>query len=118
MLNRNFLLDISNLRASDKHSKDEGTPTICLPELIRGNVRIVFATIWVAPSGYKETDDPICYRTAEEAHAQGLTQLNFYRNLERQGHIRIIENKVQLQEHLDHDSPVVGAVILMEALIQ
>ena len=114
LLDRDFLLEISKLRAVDKHSEKEGTPTVCLPELIRGNVRIVFATLWVSPCGYKEADDKICYKTAEEAYAQAHDQLNFYRKLEKDGHIRIIQNKNQLSEHLDSDSPRVGAVILME----
>ncbi len=114
LLGRDFLLDISRLRAVDKHSEKEGTPTVCLPELIRGNVRIIFATLWVSPHGYKEVDDPVNYRTPEEAHAQAMDQLNFYRKLEKAGHIRIIENKARLQDHLESDSPKVGAVILME----
>ncbi len=111
---RDFLLDISKLRAIDKHSQEQGTPTVCLPELVRGNVRIIFATLWVSPHGYKEIDDPVSYRNAEEAHAQAMDQLSFYRNLEKAGHIRIIESKDQLREHLQSASPTVGAVLLME----
>ncbi len=112
---RNFLLEISELRAADKSSKKEGTPTVCLPELIRGNVRVVFATLWVAPCAYNDIEYPICYKTAEEAHSQALDQLRFYRKLESEGHIRIIEGSDQLEEHLDSDSPPrVGVILLME----
>jgi len=111
MLHRDFLEDISKLRSVDKSS--EGTPTVCLPELIRGNVRVVFATIWVAPCANEVGSSP-CYKTAEEAHVQALEQLSYYRKLEHDGHIRIIENKGQLEEHLDSDSPRVGFVLLME----
>jgi membrane dipeptidase len=114
MLNRDFLLDISKLRAADKNIEKEGTPTVCLPELIRGNVRVVFATLWAAPGGYSDTDFSISYSTPEEAHAQAQNQLDFYRKLERNGHIRIIETRTQLEEHLESDSPRVGFVILME----
>jgi membrane dipeptidase len=113
-LGRDFLLDIAQLRAMDKNSATEGTPTVCLPELIKGNVRIVFATLWVSPHGYKELDDPVNYRNPEEAHAQAMDQLHYYRSLEKSGYIRIIENQAQLEEHLESDSPKVGAVILME----
>lgn len=113
MLGRQFLSDISMARASDKHSDKDGTPTVCLPELIRGNVRVIFTTLWVAPCEYKDTVYPICYKTAEEAHEQALAQLEFYKKLERDNHIRIIRDRNQLEEHLDSDSGV-GAVILME----
>ena len=79
LLKRDFLSDISKLRAAEKNAEKEGTPTVCLPELIRGNVRVAFATIWVAPSGYGDSDFAISYTTADEAHAQGLDQLNYYR---------------------------------------
>ncbi len=95
MLNRDFLLDISKLRAVDKNIEKEGTPTVCLPELIRGNVRVVFATLWAAPGGYSDTDFSISYSTPEEAHAQAQNQLDFYRKLERNGHIRIIETRTR-----------------------
>jgi membrane dipeptidase len=114
-MGRDFLSDISKLRANDKHSKKEGTPTVCLPELIRGNVRIIFATLWVAPCGTGDLEYPVCYKTAEEAHAQALDQLAFYRKLEKEGQIRIIESREQLQEHLGSNSPPkVGVVLLME----
>jgi len=113
MLHRDFLQDISKLRSMDKAKDKEGSPTVCLPELVRGNVRIVFATIWVAPCGNEVPNTSTCYKTAEEAHVQGLDQLNYYRELEREGHIRIIENRAQLNEHLESDSKV-GFVLLME----
>jgi membrane dipeptidase len=112
MLHRDFLQDISKLRLLDKST--EGTPTVCLPELVRGNVRIVFATIWVSPCGNGLIDSLPCYKTAEEAHAQALDQLSYYRKLEREGHIRIIETRAHLEEHLESDTPKVGFILLME----
>jgi len=100
------------IRSVDKSS--EGTPMVCLPELIRGNVRVVFATIWVSPCGNGIIDSSPFYKNAEEAHAQAVDQLNYYRKLEHDGHIRIIENRGQLEKHLDSDSPRVGFVLLME----
>src|SRR5579872_88142 len=113
MLNRNFLQDISALRFVDKPKEKEGTPTVCLPELIKGNVRVVFATIWVAPCGNGSIDTSICYKTAEEAHTQALDELQYYKKLESGGHISIIGNREQLEEHLESDSKV-GFVLLME----
>jgi membrane dipeptidase len=137
-LKRDFLAEIATLRRSvaqasaQVNSKKWGTPTVSLPELERGNVRIVFSTLWAAPCGNSLTDEDAgtpCYKNSEEAHAQALDQLNYYRRLERDGRIRIIENKKQLKEHLEPavssgggeevgvvrgGPPVVGFVILME----
>jgi membrane dipeptidase len=113
MVDRDFLLDIKQLRAFAKEIDKEGTPTVCLPELIRGNVRIVFATLWVSPAGYDDSRID-SYRNSEEAHAKAQEQLRYYRELERDGRIRIIENRNQLEEHLESENPRVGIVILME----
>ena len=116
MLKRDFLLDISKLRSVDSAPREkEGTPTVCLPELEKGNVRVVFATVWVAPCGKSGVDTSKCYGTAEEAHSQGLEQLAYYRKLEREGRIRIIQTRDDLREHLKSDNGAkVGFVFLME----
>ncbi|MGD0996508.1 MAG: membrane dipeptidase [Candidatus Bathyarchaeia archaeon] len=111
-LQRDFLQDISKLR-SKNYSEKEGTPTICLPELQKGNVRIVFATIWVAPCEASPVSKGSCYKTPEEAHAQGMAQLDYYRRIEHKGLIKIIETKTQLKEHLSSNTKL-GLVILME----
>jgi membrane dipeptidase len=115
VLGRDFLKDITQLRASTPKS-DQGTPTVCLPELEKGNVRVVFATLWVAPCHDEHAPSPICYETPDEAKAQALDELIYYRKLEREGRIRIIKNKAQLKEHLEDgsDKRKVGFVILME----
>jgi membrane dipeptidase len=112
-LHRDFLQDISKLR-SKKYSKKEGTPTVCLPELQKGNVRVVFATIWVAPCGASHVSKGSCYKTPEEAHAQGMAQLDYYRRIENKGFIKIIETKTQLKEHLSSSNTKLGLVILIE----
>ena len=76
MLHRDFLLDISKLRSTDQVAKKEGSPTVCLPELVKGNVRVVFATIWVAPCGKEGTSGVPCYTDAEESTRRpGGTQI-------------------------------------------
>lgn len=113
MLHKDFLLDISRLRSADQVTEREGAPTVCLPELVKGNVRVVFATIWVAPCGKENTSGIPCYTNGDEARAQGLEELKYYRKLEREGHISIIENRDQLDAHLESTSKI-GFVLLME----
>jgi membrane dipeptidase len=113
MLHRDFMQDIATLRSVDKAKEKEGSPTVCLPELVKGNIRIIFATIWVAPCGHESTDTSLCYKTAEEAHAQAMAELQYYKKLETEGYITIIRNREQLEEHLESSSRV-GFVLLME----
>ena len=111
-LRRNFLNEISTVRSKDVF-KNEGIPTVSLPELERGKVRIVFATIWAAPYGKSSVPEEPGYRTSEEAYKQATAQLDYYRKMESQGFVNIIRTKAQLQEHLSCKMKV-GLVILME----
>jgi membrane dipeptidase len=115
-LHRDFLKDISILRQSLPTSGEASlTPTVSLSEFQRGNVRLVFATIWVAPCGSELASEGPCYSSPDEAYAQANEQLNYYKTLERLDHIRIIKTKAQLRDHLSSEtSRKVGFVILME----
>ena len=116
-IHRDFLRDISSIRKSEPSSvNSRTTPTISLPELQRGNVRVVFATLWVGPCGTElPTQETPCYNSPEEAHAQALDELKYYETLEKLGHIRIIKTKAQLRDHISSESSrKVGFVILME----
>jgi len=111
-LRRNFLDKISNVRSKNAF-KNEGIPTVSLPELKKGNVRILFATLWVAPCKRSRAPGGLCYRTFEEAHALAKGQLDYYRTIESQGFVRIIRTRAELKEHLTYEKKV-GLVILME----
>lgn len=105
-LGRNFLSELAALRSQSPGS--EGKPTVCLPELVKGNVRIVFATLFAAPCGdtlVQKLGGP-CYTTPDEARAQALEQLRYYKDLERTGRVSIIRSKEELEEHLsDPETP-------------
>jgi membrane dipeptidase len=112
-LKRNFLLPISEIRSRDLPSSSKhGIPTISLEELKRGNVRIVFATLWAAPCIEGEDYSP-CYSTAEQAHEQALQQLEFYKKLVAEKHANLITNKREL-EAVVKSKEMLGLVLLME----
>jgi membrane dipeptidase len=90
-----------------------GGATTSFPDLIRGNVRIVFGTLWVNPCRSAFSSKP-CYSTAEEAHSQALEQLDYYKRLERQGTISIIRTRRDLEDVLSPASSKIGLVVLME----
>jgi membrane dipeptidase len=109
---RNFLDNISAIRASDQNKK-EGTPTVSLPELEKGNVRIVFATIWVSPYLRNPSSKRFSLKNSMTACVEAKAQLDYYLTLERQGFVNIIRSKTQLKQRLSFETKV-GLVILME----
>jgi membrane dipeptidase len=111
-LQRNFLDEISTLRHQSADKKG-GIPTVSLPELEKGNVRVVFATLWVHPLVKSPVTKRIRWKTSEEAHVEALAQLNYYREIQNKGFVNIIETKSQLNEHLCGQTKV-GLIILME----
>lgn len=95
-----------------KSGSAEGATT-SFPDLLEGNVRIVFGTLWVNPCTSQFKAKP-CYSTAEEAHMQAKEQLDYYKVLEKNGVISIIRNKRELEDVLNSMSPKMGVVVLME----
>ena len=110
-LHRDFLLSAHENRLKGVDSKN-GSPTVGLPDLIRGNVRIVFGTIWVPPC-LSEVDYQPCYRTPKEAYDMAVQQLNYYKGLASQGYVRLILTQSDLRSVLG-DRERVGVVLLME----
>jgi membrane dipeptidase len=83
------------------------------PDLLNGNVRVVFGTLWVNPCTSEFKTRP-CYTTADEAHMQARQQLEYYKSLEKGGIISIIRNRQELENILNSERPKIGVVILME----
>src|SRR5437870_867826 len=61
--------------------------TVGLPDLRAGGISLICATIFCAPGGYGDRDG---YRTAEEARAQALQQLAWYRQMVDERELRIV----------------------------
>ncbi len=96
-----------------------GTSTVGLADLIRGEIAICFATVsvlarraWAAPADWNFKDEA-------DAHQQGRDQLDFYKQLDRQGTIRLITDRATLDDHVEQwqqneSNRRVGVVVLME----
>jgi membrane dipeptidase len=110
---RDLLKSALERRNLERKDSERGGATTSFPDLIRGNIKIVFGTIWVNPCGSPFDSKP-CYSNAEEAHAQALTQLDYYRRLEREGIISIIKTKSQLEDIVNSQDSKIGVVLLME----
>ena len=96
-----------------RKSGSAGGATTSFPDLLEGNVRIVFGTLWVNPCTSQFKTKP-CYSTAEEAHVQAKEQLDYYKALEKKGVISIIRNKRELENVLRSERTKIGVVVLME----
>src|SRR5690348_2869813 len=72
--------------ATEQSADEEGIPSVGLPDLRAGGVDLICATIFCAPDSPKERG----YRTAEEAHAMGMDQLNWYHKQADAGEMTLV----------------------------
>lgn len=116
---RDQLISIDKLNAAEKGmtGKTRSRCTVSLPEMRRGQIPVCVATMlaraYLDSPNYESTDVSVLHvrghkeiivrenldyanQTIASAVAQG--QLAYYRLLERQGHVRIIENAGQLDD--------------------
>jgi membrane dipeptidase len=115
-LNRDFFESVAAKRAREGASPahGEGSALVGLPELLAGNVRIVFATLYVAPAQPNRTAWGKTYSTPEEAHAQAMEQLAYYALLATDPRVSLITTRGDLERVVNSETPRVGLVILME----
>ncbi len=103
------------LREAGLYENGSGRATVSLPEMRRGGVALCFATLLARarPSEARvaapERTD-IDYASQSIACAVAEGQLAYYRLLERQGHVRVIEDVAGLDAHwAEWAEPVAGA---------
>ncbi len=128
MLNygRDYTRSAAETRALEKGSltiEKNGDSLIGWPDYQRGQVAIVFSTLFAAPAQANEEDeDKLAYSSYDEARRLYLDQIHLYRDLtdSKPDYFRLLCDQRDLQEHLAewHD-PVrkqrpVGLVVLME----
>src|SRR3712207_5652858 len=98
MWNRDLALSAHQTRAVERHAgmteKGRCAGTVGFPDLRAGEIGLVFATV-IARKNHGQNAD-IDFRTREIAYAQAQGQLAFYRELERQGVIRLIRTRGDL----------------------
>jgi membrane dipeptidase len=95
-----------HLHAREQAADDQGIPTVGLPDLRLGGVNQICATLFCLP----EHDGHKGYRNGDEAHAEALRQLDFYREQEAVGTIRV----ARFAADVVSDSSSIRAIILME----
>ncbi len=107
-LNRDLTRPVQEIREREKDlgltdSQDRGNGTVALPELRKGNIGLVVATII---SRFSEGGKPLAslrlpgWHSPEQAYAYGQAQLGWYRVMEERGEMVQITNLKKLKEHL------------------
>lgn len=104
-------------RAEGMAEKGRGASTVGLPDLRAGEIGLVFATTIARKNDGQ--DRRLDFRTHEIAYAQAQGQLAYYRELERQGTVRLIRSGADLAAwraawEADAAGAPFGFVLLME----
>lgn len=115
-MNRDFMesVEAKRTREGTRPWHGEGSATVGLPDLLASNVRVVFATIYVARAYPNRQGPGKTYDNAQEAHDQAMEQLAYYAQLAMDPRVSIITSSVDLDRVVRATAPRVGLVILME----
>jgi membrane dipeptidase len=123
-LGRDYRRSVRETRARERGGPvpaDNGICMIGLPELLAGNVAIVFGTIFTMPAGRAMSSFDIVYHDLSEAHKQGMAQLDVYhRWADEEPQIALVDDRDALEAVLgtwqgQPDARQVGIVPLMES---
>jgi membrane dipeptidase len=79
--------------AAEQTPDDEGTPSVGLPDLARGGVGLICATLFCEPASRNSAGG---YNTPEEAHQQALRQLDWYDHQIAAGHLQVVQSASDL----------------------
>lgn len=118
LFGRDLTLSVADIRTSERRTKSQAT--VSLPELERGGIAVVFATVTpgflVADVGANFEPRSALYETPEEAEAQALKQIALYEAWEKQGRVRLLKSVGDLDHHLHlwQQDRKPGLVLLME----
>ena len=98
--NRDLLGSVYTIRTQENRMPGEGRAlgTVALPEMGEGRVALSFATLLARSTG--KPSPHIDYGSPAQAFGIARGQLAYYQALEREDHIRIITNRVELDHHL------------------
>jgi len=117
--NRDLRQSVQTIREQERGmtQKGRGGGTVSFPELRRAEVAVCLATVIARtnPAGGAGLD----FRTREIAYAQAQGQLAYYRELQRQGVLRLLTDWPALQRHMadwraDPTTTPLGIILCME----
>jgi membrane dipeptidase len=118
LFGRDLTISAAETRALEKRVGRQAT--VSLPDLERGGVAVVCATVTpgflAADVGADFEPRSALYSTPQEAEAQALLQIALYEDWARQGHVRLLRSAADLDHHLElwQQDRKPGLVLLME----
>lgn len=98
--NRDLLQSVYTIRTQEQgmEGKGRGVNTVALPEMRQGRVALSVATLLARSTGHPVPH--VDFPTPAQSFGIARGQLAYYRALEAQGHVRIIEDRAGLAAHM------------------
>ncbi|MCL4395158.1 MAG: membrane dipeptidase [Chloroflexi bacterium] len=115
-LNRDFFESVADKRSREGPRPDhgEGPAVVGFWDLLAGNVRVLFATLYVAQARPDRKGWGKVYNSPAEAHDQAMEQMGYYALLAADPRVSIVTTRADLDRVVASESPSIGLVILME----
>lgn len=115
-LNRDLFESVAEKRTREgpQPAHGCGSATVGYPELMQGNVRIVFATLYVAPDRPDQAVLGKRYSNPQQAHDQAWEQLQYYTSIASDPRVTLITRRADLDHVISSSDPRLGLVVLME----
>lgn len=122
--NRNLELPVSEIRQHEKHFTDivPGDCTVSYPELVRGNIGVIIATL--LPRLHRKDKELTFYQSREAAYGTSYGQLAYYRAMCEKGVLRELPDAAAVKLHAaewhgylngtDEERPPIGFILSME----
>jgi len=121
--NRNLELPVQEIRAFEKQFEGivPGDCTVSFPELLRGNVGVVIATL--LPRLHRKDAAMTFYQSREAAFGSAHAQLAYYQALIHKGVLRALSDAATLADHVQNwndflngkgEQPPIGFILSME----
>ncbi len=122
VLKRDLTLSLDELRERertvppiDSQAKD---PMVTWPALKKGRVAVIGGSLFVEPARKFSQHVTPCYRTPEQAHAQAIEQLDYYRRMnDDREDISLVTTRGELDAvwtSWESEIPVTGIFVIME----
>jgi membrane dipeptidase len=122
VLDRDLSLPIAEIREHERRhppaKSSAGLCTVSWPALLEGRVAVIGGSLFVEPGKKSHPTATATYHTPEEAHAQAIEQLDYYRRVaDEREDVEIIADAGALDRMIANwasDAPSVGVFIVME----
>ena len=123
--NRDLQSSVYTIRRGESRllGPGRGLGTVALPDMRTGRVALCFATLLARSTGHAK--EHLDYSSPLQAHGIAQGQLAYYKALEKAGEIRLIQDRDELDEHMEQwqswerdtalSQPKPGLIISMES---